>query len=61
MVMTTTVESVPSTEAAILPRLIHPEQANLSSEAARALLELRFDQQDLDRLHELVMKTKMMP
>ena len=47
-----------STEAAILSRLIHPEQANLSDEAAQALLKLRLDSKDLDRLHELVTKNQ---
>ncbi len=47
-----------STEAAILSRLIRPEQDDLPDEAAQALLRLRFDDQDLNRLHELVTKNQ---
>jgi hypothetical protein len=47
-----------STEAAILSRLIGPDRADLSSEAARALLQLRLDHADLERLHELVTKNQ---
>ncbi len=42
------------TEAAILARLIRPDRGNLSPEAARALLDLHFDEADLDRLQALV-------
>jgi hypothetical protein len=56
--MATTLQGVPSTEAAILDRLIHPGQADLPCEAAKALLTLRFDQQDLDRIHELVTRNQ---
>lgn len=47
-----------STEAAILSRMIHPEQDDLPDEVARALLRLRLDRQDMDRLHELVTKNQ---
>jgi hypothetical protein len=54
-----TQQSVPaSTEAAILSRLIHPERADLPTEAAKALLRFDFDREDLDRLHELVTKNQ---
>jgi hypothetical protein len=44
-------------EAAILARLIRPED-ELPAEAAKALLEIRFDRSDLDRIHELVTKNQ---
>lgn len=47
-----------STEAAILSRLIRPDQDDWSNEAAQALLRLHFDDEDLDRLHELVTKNQ---
>jgi len=47
-----------STDAAILARLIRVEQADLSEEAALALLRLHFDGGDLDRLHELTTKNQ---
>jgi hypothetical protein len=53
-----TSQGVPSVEAAILDRLIHPDQADLPSAAAHALLRLRFDQQDLDRIHALMVKNQ---
>jgi hypothetical protein len=45
-------------EAAILSRMIQPERDNLPSAAAEALLRLKFDQVDLDRMHELVVKNQ---
>lgn len=47
-----------STDAAILSRLIRPDQNDLSNEAAQALLRLHFDSGDLDRLHELVTRNQ---
>ncbi len=44
-------------EGAILARLFRPD-ADLSPEAARALLEIRFDRDDLDRIHELVTRNQ---
>jgi hypothetical protein len=44
-------------EAAILARLIRPED-ELPAAAAKALLEIRFDRSDLDRIHELVTKNQ---
>ncbi len=41
-----------------MARLIQPEDANLPPEAARALLNIRFDRVDLDRIHELVTKNQ---
>jgi hypothetical protein len=48
----------PTSEAAILSRLIRPEDDNLSAEAAEALLKLRFDSRDLARMHELVTRNQ---
>jgi hypothetical protein len=45
-------------EAAILTRVIRPEKDDLPHEQAKALLRLRFEQGDLDRLHELVVKNQ---
>ena len=50
---------VPHTgDAGILARLIRPDDDNLSAEAARALLNIRFDKSDLARIHELVTKNQ---
>ena len=43
-------------EAAILSRLVKPNQADFSPEVAEALLRLDFDQEDRDRMHELAIK-----
>ena len=53
-----TPQNIISIEAAILSRLIRPEEDDLTREAAQALLRLRFDGGDLDRLHELVTKNQ---
>ena len=45
-------------EAAILSRLIRPERADLSPEAARSLLKLDFDDHDRARMHELAGKAQ---
>jgi len=45
-------------EGAILARLIRPENNDLPAEAAKALLNIRFDSDDLDRIHELVTKNQ---
>ncbi len=45
-------------EAAILTRVIRPEKDDLPADQAKALLRLRFEQSDLDRLHELVVKNR---
>ncbi len=48
-----------NTEAAIIARVIHPEEADLPGDAARVVLRLlRFDQGDLDRMHELAVKNQ---
>ena len=43
-------------EAAILSRLIRPERADLSPDAARSILKLDFEDQDRARVHELATK-----
>ena len=51
--------NVPATsEAAILGRLIRPDNGDLRAEAAEALLAIRFDSRDLDRMHELAVKNQ---
>lgn len=45
-------------EAAILSRLIQPERADLSPEAAQSILKLDFDDQDRTRMHELSVKAQ---
>jgi hypothetical protein len=45
-------------EAAILARVLHPEQGDLPLAAARALLKLSFDSFDRDRMHELAVKNQ---
>lgn len=49
--------AVPS-EAAILSRLIRPERADLSPEAARSLLGLDFGEDDRARLRELAARNR---
>ena len=56
--MATTHVDTGNTEAAIITRMIHPEKADLPDVAAEALLRLRFDQFDLDRMHELAVKNQ---
>ncbi len=45
-------------EGAILARLIRPEDDDLPAEAAKALLNIRFDRHDLDLIHALVTKNQ---
>ena len=45
-------------EAAILARSIHPERDDLSQEAAKALLHIGLEAEDLERLHVLVTKNQ---
>jgi hypothetical protein len=47
-----------SQEAAILARVIQPEQDDLSPPAAQALLKLAFTQRDRERMHELAVKNQ---
>jgi len=50
--------TVPDTEAAMWNRLIRPNQNDLPPEVARFFLDLRFDESDLDRMHELAVKNQ---
>lgn len=43
-------------DAAILARLIRPDDDNLPREKAQALLHFRFGTNDIERLHDLVAK-----
>jgi|SRR6185312_11122556 len=47
-----------ASETAILSRLMRPADDNLSTEAAEAFLAIRFEQSDLDRMHELATKNQ---
>ena len=52
-------QTVTSTsDTAILSRLIRVEDENLSAPAAKAWLDIRFEQSDLDRMHELTVKNQ---
>ena len=56
--MATAQDITGSKEAAILSRVIRPEKDDLPDERAKTLLRLKFEQSDLDRLHELVVKNQ---
>ena len=47
-----------TTPTGILSRVIRPEENNLPQAAAEGLLRLRFEQGDLDRLHDLAEKSQ---
>ena len=47
-----------TSDTAILSRLLRPEVDNLPVAAAQALLDIRFDSRDLDRMHELATKNQ---
>ena len=47
-----------ASEIAIWERVIHPERGELPPEAARFFLSLAFDQEDLDRMHDLAVKNQ---
>jgi hypothetical protein len=49
---------VSDNDAAILTRVIRPEQDDLPSAAARALLKLSSIPQDRERMHELAVKNQ---
>lgn len=52
-------QSPPSTsEAAIVGRLIKPDQGDFSPEAARELLSLRFGEEDQERMRRLSLKAQ---
>lgn len=56
--MSTTTPQLAKTEAAIFGRVVQPNRANLSAAAARAILELRFDQADIDQMRVLSDKAR---
>jgi hypothetical protein len=45
-------------DAAVLAKLIRPNDDNLPVEEAKALLNIRFDNRELARIHELVTKNQ---
>jgi len=47
-----------NSEAAIPSRVIRPDNGDLRPEAADALLAIRFESCDLDRMHELAAKNQ---
>jgi hypothetical protein len=47
-----------ASDAAILSRLIRPADGSLPATASEAWLDIRFEQGDLDRMHELVVKNQ---
>ena len=47
-----------TSDAAILSRLIRPDDASLPPAAAKAWLAIRFEQNDLDRMHQLATKNQ---
>ena len=54
----TILPTLPVTDAVILARLVQSDQPDLASETAHALLPLRWDRADLDRLHNLTVKNQ---
>lgn len=50
--------TIVGSDAAILARLVRSDRADLTPEAARALLDLRLDPDDLDRLHNLTVRNQ---
>jgi hypothetical protein len=48
----------PISQAAILSRLIRPEEDNLTPEAAEGFLRIKFEQRELDRMHQLAVKNQ---
>ena len=57
--MATAQSTTGSTEAAIIARMIHADQADLPDDTANAVLGLfSFDQADLDRMHALAVKNQ---
>lgn len=56
--MSTEIGALPISQAAILSRLIRPEADTLTPEAAEGFLRIKFEQRDLDRMHELAVKNQ---
>ena len=53
------VSTDPVTEADILTAVVAPDQADLSAESARAILELRFQLPALERMNDLAEKNQI--
>jgi hypothetical protein len=49
---------LPYYEAAILGRLVVPDESSLSTAAGEGILALGFDQADKDRMHDLAAKAR---
>ena len=49
---------MPPSDAAIVGRLIDPEKGDISPEAAKAILKIRFGDRDRERMHELAVKNQ---
>jgi hypothetical protein len=47
-----------NSDAAIWTRLLQPERADLSEDAARSILRIGFNEQDKARMHELALKAQ---
>jgi uncharacterized protein YnzC (UPF0291/DUF896 family) len=57
-VMATATTVSQTSDTAILSRLIRPEDDTLSRSAAEGWLAIRFEKDDLDRMHELAVKNQ---
>ena len=53
-----TATTSPNNEIAIFSRVVQPERADMSPEAAQSILKLDFDSQDRDRMNELAAKAR---
>jgi hypothetical protein len=56
--MATESRNTHTSDTAILSRLIRPDDDNLPPSAAEAWLAIRFEQTDLDRMHELAVRIR---
>ena len=56
--MATESRNTHTSDAAILSRLIRPDDDNLPPSAAEAWLAICFEQTDLDRMHDLTVKNQ---
>ncbi len=56
--MTTEMQTSLTGDAAVLARLVRPNDDDLPAAEAKALLNIRFDSRELDRIHELVTKNQ---
>jgi hypothetical protein len=50
--------AIPSSEIAILSRVIRPDRGDLPPQAAEAILQFDFDTEDRARMHELAQKNQ---